>query len=40
MTTNNLVVGGNKFNGKPGFTNDTAIETRVVDAERGFEAPH
>lgn len=41
LTTNNVIIGGAKFNGKPqGFTNETAIETRVVDAERGFEAPH
>jgi hypothetical protein len=24
---------GNTFNGKPGYTNDTAVETRIIDME-------
>lgn len=39
LTTQNIIVGGKKFETK-GFTNETAIETRVVDAERGLPQAH
>ena len=35
LTTSNLVVGGKGKVPKTGFTNETAIETRVIDNERG-----
>jgi hypothetical protein len=37
LTTQNVIIGGSKSpSKKPGFTNETAIETRVIDVERGL----
>jgi len=37
LTSQNIIVGGSKVDSKkPGFTNETAIETRVIDVERGL----
>ena len=35
MITSNIIIGGKKLENK-GFTNETAIETRAIDAERGL----
>lgn len=35
LITSNIIIGGKKLENK-GFTNETAIETRVIDAERGL----
>jgi hypothetical protein len=36
LVTRNVIISGNKELKAKGFTNDTAIETRVVDVERGL----
>jgi DIS3-like exonuclease 2 len=38
LTTQSIIIGGNKVEEKKngGFTNETAIETRVIDVERGL----
>jgi hypothetical protein len=38
LTSQNIIVGGSKVDSKKagGFTNETAIETRVIDVERGL----
>jgi hypothetical protein len=36
LVTRNVIISGNKELKVKGFTNDTAIETRVVDVERGL----